>query len=216
MVVSQPRHDLARFDGSGKAGDLKVLTRGRLRERLEVSARSRNITIRMQEGDIERARRLAEKKGIGYQTYMKILLREALDREDRKTGKAARGSPPARLHARTDLPVTVLAYATGIRLWEGGFVRIRDVGKQKSVLSRNTAAIAANSHGRDRIGSVVGTADQRAGFHVAEAHFVAGAAEVVELGGRHVAHDGEVLRRGAQVLSQRQDVDAVRAEVAHD
>ena len=40
----------------------------------------------MQEGDIERARRLAEKKGIGYQTYMKILLREALDREDRKTG----------------------------------------------------------------------------------------------------------------------------------
>jgi predicted DNA binding CopG/RHH family protein len=40
----------------------------------------------MQEGDIERVRRLAEKKGIGYQTYMKILLREALDREDRKTG----------------------------------------------------------------------------------------------------------------------------------
>jgi predicted DNA binding CopG/RHH family protein len=40
----------------------------------------------MQEGDIERARRLAEKKGIGYQTYMKILLREALDREDHKTG----------------------------------------------------------------------------------------------------------------------------------
>jgi predicted DNA binding CopG/RHH family protein len=40
----------------------------------------------MQEGDIERVRRLAEMKGIGYQTYMKILLREALDREDRKTG----------------------------------------------------------------------------------------------------------------------------------
>jgi predicted DNA binding CopG/RHH family protein len=40
----------------------------------------------MQVGDIERVRRLAEMKGIGYQTYMKILLREALDREDRKTG----------------------------------------------------------------------------------------------------------------------------------
>jgi predicted DNA binding CopG/RHH family protein len=69
-----------------KAGELKVLTPERLRERLQASASSRNITIRMQESDIERARRLAEKKGIGYQTYMKILLREALDREDRKAG----------------------------------------------------------------------------------------------------------------------------------
>ena len=29
---------------------------------------------------------MAEKKGIGYQTYMKMLLREALDRESRKAG----------------------------------------------------------------------------------------------------------------------------------
>jgi len=71
---------------AAEAGELKVLTRERLQERLQASANSRNITIRMQEGDIERARRLAEKKGIGYQTYMKILLREALDREDRKAG----------------------------------------------------------------------------------------------------------------------------------
>ena len=71
---------------AAKAGELQVLTRERLRERLRASANSRNITIRMQEGDIERVRRLAEKKGIGYQTYMKILLREALDREDRKAG----------------------------------------------------------------------------------------------------------------------------------
>jgi predicted DNA binding CopG/RHH family protein len=71
---------------AAKTGAVKVLTKARLRERLQASATSRNITIRMQEGDIERARRLAEKKGIGYQTYMKILLREALDREDHKTG----------------------------------------------------------------------------------------------------------------------------------
>jgi predicted DNA binding CopG/RHH family protein len=36
--------------------------------------------------EIERARTLADKKGIGYQTYMKMLLREALDRETRKAG----------------------------------------------------------------------------------------------------------------------------------
>jgi len=77
---------------AAEAGELKVLTRERLRERLQASANSRNITIRMQEGDIERVRRLAEKKGIGYQTYMKILLREALDREDRKASIACRRS----------------------------------------------------------------------------------------------------------------------------
>ncbi len=72
--------------GAAKSGELRVLTRALLRERLGASTNSRNITIRLQESDIERVRRLAEKKGIGYQTYMKILLREALDREDRKAG----------------------------------------------------------------------------------------------------------------------------------
>ncbi len=47
---------------------------------------SKNITIRMPVVEIERARTLADKKGIGYQTYMKMLLREALDRETRKAG----------------------------------------------------------------------------------------------------------------------------------
>ncbi len=32
--------------------------------------------------DIERARRLADRKGLGYQTYMKMLLHEALNREE--------------------------------------------------------------------------------------------------------------------------------------
>lgn len=47
---------------------------------------SKNITIRMPIAEIERARTLADRKGIGYQTYMKMLLREALDREARKAG----------------------------------------------------------------------------------------------------------------------------------
>jgi predicted DNA binding CopG/RHH family protein len=34
---------------------------------------------------IHRARKLAEKKGIGYDTYMQMLLKEALDRESRKS-----------------------------------------------------------------------------------------------------------------------------------
>ena len=44
---------------------------------------SKNITIRVAIADIERARVLAAKKGIGYQTYMKMLLKEALDHQTR-------------------------------------------------------------------------------------------------------------------------------------
>jgi predicted DNA binding CopG/RHH family protein len=59
----------------------------RTAQRLVQEAReSKNITIRMPVAETERARILADKKGIGYQTYMKMLLREALDREARKAG----------------------------------------------------------------------------------------------------------------------------------
>ena len=53
-------------------------------QKLIQSPTSRNITIRMPIADIDRARVMAEKKGLGYQTYMKMLLREALDREARR------------------------------------------------------------------------------------------------------------------------------------
>ncbi len=36
------------------------------------------ITLRIPREDLERARRLAARKGVGYQTYIKMLLREAL------------------------------------------------------------------------------------------------------------------------------------------
>lgn len=48
---------------------------------IEERRQSKNITIRVAVSDIERARSLAARKGIGYQTLMKILLKEALDRE---------------------------------------------------------------------------------------------------------------------------------------
>ncbi len=43
--------------------------------------RSRSVTIRIGLRDLEVARRLAEKKGLPYQTYIKMLLHQALDRE---------------------------------------------------------------------------------------------------------------------------------------
>jgi predicted DNA binding CopG/RHH family protein len=39
---------------------------------------SQPITLRIPKEDLETARRLAARKGLGYQTYIKMLLREAL------------------------------------------------------------------------------------------------------------------------------------------
>ena len=50
-------------------------------EGIQERRESKNITIRVAVSDIERARALAAEKGIGYQTFMKMLLKEALDRE---------------------------------------------------------------------------------------------------------------------------------------
>lgn len=44
---------------------------------------SQKVMLRIPNGDLERARRLAAAKGLGYQTYIKSLLREGLDREER-------------------------------------------------------------------------------------------------------------------------------------
>lgn len=70
--------NLAEAIRTGTAG------RGGPRRVIQERRDSKNITIRMPVSEIERARALAGRKGIGYQTYMKLLLREALDREARK------------------------------------------------------------------------------------------------------------------------------------
>lgn len=43
-------------------------------------------TIRLDPNDIQRAREQAERKGLKYQTYLKMLIHEALQREERRVG----------------------------------------------------------------------------------------------------------------------------------
>ena len=57
--------------------------KGGPRRVIQERRQSKNITIRVAVADIERARALAAQKGIGYQTLMKMLLKQALDRESR-------------------------------------------------------------------------------------------------------------------------------------
>jgi predicted DNA binding CopG/RHH family protein len=45
---------------------------------------SKSVTVRIPVTDIDKARQLAEAKGIGYQTLIKVLLHDALKREERK------------------------------------------------------------------------------------------------------------------------------------
>ena len=44
---------------------------------------TKNISLRLPVTDIERARELAEKRGVGYQTVIKSVLHEALRKESR-------------------------------------------------------------------------------------------------------------------------------------
>jgi predicted DNA binding CopG/RHH family protein len=46
--------------------------------------RSVQIALRLPAGDLEQARKIADRKGIGYQTLVKILVHEGLAREARR------------------------------------------------------------------------------------------------------------------------------------
>jgi predicted DNA binding CopG/RHH family protein len=61
-----------------EAGDALTLKEAMARAKL------RPVTIRLAVGDVEKARTIAARKGIRYQTYIKMLLREALQRESRR------------------------------------------------------------------------------------------------------------------------------------
>jgi hypothetical protein len=52
--------------------------------------RSVQIAIRLPEADLAQARDLAERKGVGYQTLLKMFVREGLIREARRVGAVPR------------------------------------------------------------------------------------------------------------------------------
>jgi predicted DNA binding CopG/RHH family protein len=76
------------FEQAGKQGALRIggrsvgITISKKTESLRTPP-SQKVMLRIPTGDLDRARRHAGDKGIGYQTYIKMLLREGLDREER-------------------------------------------------------------------------------------------------------------------------------------
>lgn len=67
-----------------------TLTLRQAMERARHKAPLKPVTIRMQAEVMAAARSLAATKGMAYQTYIKLLLREALQREVKKMSRAAR------------------------------------------------------------------------------------------------------------------------------
>jgi len=64
---------------------LKAKREGKIQRLPVVRSVTKSVTIRMPIADIEMAREIAEKRGLPYQTYIKGLLHQALERE-RKVG----------------------------------------------------------------------------------------------------------------------------------
>lgn len=75
-----PRQEAKIADAFEKAAKDGTLRRGTLAKRMGAIPPT---TIRLDPGDIARARKQAERKGLKYQTYVKMLLHEALRRGER-------------------------------------------------------------------------------------------------------------------------------------
>ena len=67
-----------------RAAAPKKNARGSLLVKQLNRARSVQIALRLPQPDVEKARELAERKGIGYQTLLKMLVHEGLRREARR------------------------------------------------------------------------------------------------------------------------------------
>ncbi len=63
-----------------EAGDTTTLAEALAQSATKEKAKLKPVTIRMRRDDLEGVRGLALKKGLPYQTYIKMLLREALRR----------------------------------------------------------------------------------------------------------------------------------------
>jgi predicted DNA binding CopG/RHH family protein len=78
---------LKMFEQASKKGQLRVgdrsvaITISKQTGELKRPA-SQKVMLRIPEDDLARARKQAAQKGIGYQTYIKMLLRIGLDREE--------------------------------------------------------------------------------------------------------------------------------------
>jgi predicted DNA binding CopG/RHH family protein len=99
------------FEQAEKEGSLRIagksvgITLSKKTEALRKPP-SQKVMLRIPADDLDRARRQAARNGIGYQTYIKILLREGLDRHGRTALSALRGTADTRMSTDEILALT--------------------------------------------------------------------------------------------------------------
>ena len=77
-----------RFEQAKAAGKLGKGTVARVsRQRASQAGASPKITIRLAGDDLTRARTFAAEKGLRYQTYLKMLLHQALNSEEKRAAR---------------------------------------------------------------------------------------------------------------------------------
>jgi predicted DNA binding CopG/RHH family protein len=82
-----------RFEQAKAAGKLGKGTVARVAsERASRAGASPTITIRLAEDDLTRARTFAAEKGLRYQTYLKMLLHQALNSEEKRAVRESKAS----------------------------------------------------------------------------------------------------------------------------
>jgi hypothetical protein len=81
------------FEQAGKEGGLRIggksvgITLSKKTQTVQPPP-SRKVMLRIPTGDIDRARRQAAVQGVGYQTYIKMLLHAGLDRSEKVRRRA--------------------------------------------------------------------------------------------------------------------------------
>lgn len=87
--AAHPEYFTQKFDQAKKEGRLKRLSeidwQQVKREARQLPGPSPTITIRLQQEDIDLAKRLAERKGLRYQTYLKMVIHQVLQQEEAQT-----------------------------------------------------------------------------------------------------------------------------------
>src|ERR1019366_8050870 len=99
------------FEQAEKEGSLRVGGKSigiTLSKKTEALRRppSQKVVLQIPVDDLDRARRQAARKGIGYQTYIRILLREGLDRQGRTALEVLRGTADTRMSTDEILALT--------------------------------------------------------------------------------------------------------------
>jgi predicted DNA binding CopG/RHH family protein len=83
---NNPDFLLREFEKAAAEGRLGY---GTAKKRFEERQAAKSTTIRLDEQDLSLAKSQAEKKGLRYQTYLKMLIHEALVREEAGSGNKA-------------------------------------------------------------------------------------------------------------------------------